>query len=234
MNRYLIVFTLVALFVATGLYAQSDRRAIGNLAGYTDSLGNLMVTSVSAQGPFSARRAIGNLLGRTDANGNLMVALAGTAVGEGTATATPCGVIDLNTTTAQTAANTAETDLYNFVLPANSLAPGINGIRISYAGSTAATATTKTIRAYLGGSQATIASGTINNQNWWGSVTFYRTGVSTQLRIPRNFLGASALTPAFLATTENETAALTIRVTGQNGTANNGEIVKRLAKVECF
>lgn len=82
-QKMLLRFAAFAAVVALGMgavEAQSARRAIGNLLGYTDGSGNLMVTTVAASGSQSARRAIGNLMGRTDDSGNLMVAVSGDVV----------------------------------------------------------------------------------------------------------------------------------------------------------
>ena len=77
---------MVAALTIGVLEAQSARRAIGNLLGYTDSAGNLAVVGSADQGTPSARRAIGNLLGRTDSSGNLMVTMSGLTPAQGTIT----------------------------------------------------------------------------------------------------------------------------------------------------
>jgi hypothetical protein len=238
MNRQWFRSLAVAAFIAALMFtanpvAQSARHAITNLLGYTDGVGNLMVAAMSAQGVSSGRRAIGNLLGRTDASGNLMVALSTMQVGTGTATAAPNGTLTTSTTTAQTAADTVETTLWTYSLPANTLSANGKGVRIVAWGTTGATANGKTIKLYFGGTTLVTAGNALNNGQWKVNGLVLRSGAATQVGTADLVFGgwagaaATATAPA-----ETLSGAVTIRVTGTNGTAAAGDIVFKGAVVE--
>lgn len=73
-KRLALIAALLAVTVA--LAAQGPLTPIANLAGRTDSSGNLMIaiSAGSGQGPLTP---IGNLRGRTDSSGNLLVSCTG-------------------------------------------------------------------------------------------------------------------------------------------------------------
>jgi hypothetical protein len=156
-------------------------------------------------------------------------------VGSGTATAQVSGVLSVNTTQAGTAADTNETDLWTYSLPANTLNANGKAVRITVSGTFANTATVKTAKLYFGTSSVTVNDATASPQNiqWYCTLIVFRTGAATQIRTKWAVVGAtnqfvSVATP----TGQDTTAAITIKVTGQNGTANADDIVFTSAVVE--
>lgn len=155
--------------------------------------------------------------------------------GGGTASFLPSGFLTKSVTTASTPADTNETDLWTYSLPANTLDANAKGVRITVFGSYAANGNNKTIKLYFG---ATVISDSgaaaANGTNWRFDATVLRTGASAEVANVLRVIGAYAAgtgnshsTPA-----ADTTGAITIKMTGQNGTANAGDIIFRGATVE--
>jgi hypothetical protein len=188
--------------------------------------------------------AIGNLQGKVDANNQLLVALGpGSTLpndtdidaGTGTADAGIGGVLTVSVTTAQTTAVTTEEDLWTYSLPANTLSTNGYTVRVTAVGTTAANATTKRIRLYFGGTLiADTSARASNNGAWKVRGEIFRISASAQGAVGENFItgGFGADVNAYAAPAADTTSAITIKVTGTNGTANAGDIVFRGAIVE--
>jgi hypothetical protein len=158
-------------------------------------------------------------------------ALARIKAGLGTATAGLGGVLTVSTTTAQTGANTTETDLWTYSLPANTLSADGYGVRITGSLSFAANVNNKTWRLYFGSTVvATNALGANGGSTRIGAEVF-RTGASAELGMGYT-LQSTSLNTLHSTPAEATTGAITIKITGQNGTANAGDIVFRGAMVE--
>lgn len=155
--------------------------------------------------------------------------------GSGTATYVPQGPLTVNTTSTQTGADTNETDLWSYTLPANTLNTNGMGVRVTAWGSFATNGNTKTIRPYFAGSNLGGQGTTASNQGWRMQWVVIRTGASTQVAYVVNLVGgvSSNVAPA-PAATGNTATDLVIKATGQNGTASAGDIVFRGAIVEFF
>jgi hypothetical protein len=159
---------------------------------------------------------------------------------DGTIAKTLGGVLTVNTTQTATAANTTETDLWTYSLPANALSADGKGVRITVFGTTAATANTKNIRLYFGSTVLESGGALALNGNAWRVVAeVYRTGASAQLASALATVSindGSTGTARTRLTTPAETlsGAITIKVTGQNGTAAANDIVFRGAIVEAL
>ena len=151
----------------------------------------------------------------------------------------PSGVVHVDTTAVGTDANTAEKDLITYSLPANSLSANGKMVRFKAWGTTAANANTKRIKLYFG-STAIIESGAVsaNNSSWTIYGTVVRTGVGTQDSFDGGFAYKAVSGTAgrdfgeFYALTEDETGAITLKVTGQNGAASASDIVAEGIMVE--
>lgn len=157
-------------------------------------------------------------------------------VGTGTATVTPLGLLTTSVTATCTTAVTTEETLWQYTLPANSLATNGRGVRITIFGSFGATANGKTVRMYFGGSQLYAAASTaINNGPWSYRGEVMRTGATTQVG---NGLLHGGQATQFIQTTnapaETLTSAVIIKVTGQNGTAAANDICVKSAAVEAL
>jgi hypothetical protein len=148
----------------------------------------------------------------------------------------PGGVIERSTTQAATIADTNETTLFTFSLPANTLSENGKGVRITAFGTYGATVNNKTIKVKFGATTiADTGAAAANGTAWHVIGTILRTGAATQLTSAVRMVGAFAsgsgvsmpTTPA-----EDTTAAIAIVVTGTNGTAAANDIVFRGAVVE--
>lgn len=141
-------------------------------------------------------------------------------------------VLHKSVTSAQTGNNTDETTLWSYSLPAGTLASDGQAVRITAFGTFAANANTKTINLKFGGTTLRQFSSTFNNQTWVMTGEVFRTGATAQFGTVRGQTGATSA-PAVLTTPGATLAnAVTIELTGQNGTASDGDIVFRSAVVE--
>ena len=134
-------------------------------------------------------------------------------------------------TVTQTDANTTEKDLFSTVIPAGTL-KGSRGIRLTAWGRTAANANTKTVRVRFGADVYTVIAGAVNGATWWTKLELLRRGPNSQVRIGQGGFAASISTAQSATAAENEDADITLRVTGQNGTAAAGDILFDGATVE--
>lgn len=145
------------------------------------------------------------------------------------------GVLTVSTTSAQTAADTNETDLWTYSLPANTLDVNGRTVRVTAYGSYGATANNKTVKLYFGAA-VTSDSGTVaaNGGNWKFVAEITRTGAATQIASALRVVGgfATGSGNSLTAPAETLSGALTIKVTGTNGTAAAGDIVFKGALVE--
>lgn len=133
-------------------------------------------------------------------------------------------------TTAGSNVDTSETNLITYSLPANTLRVNRQGLRITIVGGTAANGNTKTIKAYFGTTNTTSFSSTYNAQDWKIVIEVWRTGAATQIASSARFI-AGGLGIAASAPTETLSGAITIRVTGQSGTAS-ADVTARAMSVE--
>jgi hypothetical protein len=170
------------------------------------------------------------------ANTDIVALLGGTGGFNDTVTAiqgVAARVLSVSTTQAGTGANTDETDLWTYSLPANTLSANGKGVRIRIFGTYAGNGNTKTVRSKFGATSLTAVAGAPNDGMWRVDAVVIRTGASAQIGSADHadnaigYRSASLTTPA-----EDTTGAITIKVTGTNGTANANDIVFRGAIVE--
>lgn len=159
----------------------------------------------------------------------------------GATTATASGVLTVNTTQAATGANTTETDLWTYSLPANSLSADGKTVRITAYVLTAANANNKTVKLYFGSQLVNTTTAVALNAGLVQlQMDVTRTAAATQELIGKTIYGAadgSAITAQrsdHINGTQDTTTAITIKVTGQNGTAAANDIVFRSALVEAL
>jgi hypothetical protein len=142
------------------------------------------------------------------------------------------GVLSVNTTEASTGADTNETDLWTYSLPANTLNVNGKGVRVTAWGVNAANVNNKTWKVYFG-STAVYALGpsALNGSSFRVVMEVARTGAAAQIAAAFGGAGGT-LTTATAAPAGDTTGAITIKVTGQNGTASASDIVFKGAIVE--
>jgi len=175
----------------------------------------------------------------------LYVTEANTAVPEGhplvSRMATSTGLLKLSgnlyctMVTTDTGANTTETDLASYTLPAGAMDTSISGVT-SYAGihirawgTTAANANTKTIRLKFDGT--TIDSNSVttapNSQDWVIDTYLHRLDSTNQKGMTRFDVGATTQGVNAISATATLANAIIVKVTGQNGTSSSGDISLR-------
>lgn len=146
------------------------------------------------------------------------------------------GALTVSTTSAQTGADTNETDLWTYSLPANTLSANGKGVRVTAWGNKAANANTVTPRLYFGATVLASASIVTSGAVWRITADVLRTGASAETAFATIMYAASGNDSNFVPSrpepAADTTAAITIKVTGQNGTASAGDIVFRGAIVE--
>lgn len=150
-------------------------------------------------------------------------------IGASTETAKLGGIINTDSVSAATIANTSATTLFSYTLPANAMDVDGRVLRFTAWGGFAANGNTKTVTLKWNGASGTSImsySAAPNNQNWVLQGTVIRTGSSTQDFFGISILGPTAATNATYGTaTATDTAAITLHVTAQNGTAAANDIV---------
>lgn len=141
-------------------------------------------------------------------------------------------VLTVSTVQAGTPASLVETDLWTYALPANTLNANGRGLRITVWAQMAANANVKTGRVYFGATVIAPRGGADNNTvNAYFSFVI-RTSPTAQttyadIRVGSANGGGTITTPA-----ETLSGAVTIKYTGQNGSASANDIVFKGAIVE--
>lgn len=144
----------------------------------------------------------------------------------------PGGVIHVNTTAVGTDADTAEKNLMTFSLPANTLNANGKGLRITSKVSTAANANGKTIKLYFGAAAIWTSAGNVNNELFNVDCIIFRTSAGNQKGTVFSINVNGDIQNIKFTKTENETAAITIKITGQNVVAQANDIVAELFLIE--
>ena len=202
----------------------------------TGNFNLLFSAALTAARTWTLQDATDTLVGRatTDTLSNKTLTDALHNAGTGTETFRANGHIAVDLTAASTAANVTETDLISYSLPLNTLSANSLAVRIRAWGTSAANANTKTIRLYFGNS--VVFSNNIsqapNGAAWLFEADVFRTSASTQDVIAHGSVGHFPQTTVFNIATEDLTAAVIIKITGQNGVANATEITAEGLSVE--
>ena len=152
--------------------------------------------------------------------------------GTGTETLKACGVIEATTTNAATGADTNETDLWSYTLPANTLAVDGSFVRVTVWVSFAANANAKTVRHYFGGTSIHSFAGAFNNVQYHGQTQIIRKSASDESVGTEAQAGTTGGTSYNNGPGVSLTANAIIKVTGQNGSASASDITFRGATVE--
>lgn len=144
----------------------------------------------------------------------------------------PEGVLSVNTTSTGTGADTTEDVLLSYSLPAKSLSANGKGLKIRAWGVTGANTENKTMKLYFGSEVVATATAATNNKNWFLELEVFRTGSSTQVVFGQGQVDTTNVTPYVTTGAETDTATITIKVTGQSGTATADNIVAKGLIVE--
>lgn len=151
-----------------------------------------------------------------------------------TANARIGGYLNVDNTTQGTTAVTTEETLLSFSLPAFSMGVNGQGVRIKAWGTTAANGNNKTVRLKFGATNV-MTTGPVasNNETWHFEAEVFRTGGATQDAVSFVSFFNGVITQAQITNpAETLTGAVTIAVSGQNGTAAANDIVAEGFTVE--
>lgn len=129
----------------------------------------------------------------------------------------------ITTTQASTPANTDDTVLATYTLKGGVFKPG-QKIRVTAYGTFAANANTKTIRTWWGAYSLGGHVGNFNNTGWKIEAEIFYVSASSQKCI-RSAFSNNVAAVGYTATSVNTANDVVIKVSGQNGTANAGDIV---------
>lgn len=157
--------------------------------------------------------------------------------GASTETAKLAGIINTDSTQAATGANTTDTLLFNYSLPADALNANGRTVRFTAWGTFGATGNSKTVRikwnnaSGVGGDTAVTVTTTSNGGGWRLVATIMRTGSNTQ-DVSGMGVGGAVAAAGFIAGTATDNAAITLGVTSQNGSAAANDCVYEGSIVE--
>ena len=194
-------------------------------AGVTDNIG---IWIEAPTGGATLNDAIHVVGGRTFLGGAVTFTM-----GTGAGLAQASGTANVNTTAVGTDADLLEKTLITYDLPANSLSANGKLVKIRVWGTTAANANTKTIRLYFGTAVVRqIGASATNDEDWIMEAIVVRTGAATQDAIGFELVNNSTVFTTHSEPAEDETAAITIRVTGENAVATANDIVAEGMLVE--
>jgi len=138
-------------------------------------------------------------------------------------------VLDANTGTAQTGANTNVKTLYTYTMLANTFVNVGDSVRYHAAGTFASNGNTKTLTAHIGSSVLGTLASTANGAAWEVEVHAYMAGVGSQRIVTKITIRGVVTDIEFDIKSEDETGTIELKITGQNGTASASDIVKRIA-----
>jgi hypothetical protein len=132
--------------------------------------------------------------------------------------------VSRNTGSVGTTAVTTQEDLMTYSIAASTLKIG-QKVRLTAWGTFAANANTKTPRLWFGANSVMDWGGAHNNIPWKLTADILITGVDTQEYNAVGFVSASAAVVRQGTATNDDGAAIVVKCTGQNGTANANDIV---------
>ena len=147
--------------------------------------------------------------------------------GTGTGTMRPDGTLTTQLTSTGTIANTLETDLLTYTMPANTLGKNNQGLEIVAWGSVAGNTNVKTVRLYFGtnvlmSNDVTTAP---NGLSWYFHGWIGRRTSATETAVGDGKVGAVNQTAVKGTLATDLTSSVIIKVTGQNGTAVASDII---------
>jgi hypothetical protein len=132
--------------------------------------------------------------------------------------------VSRNTGSVGTIANTTQTTLMSYTIPANTLQPG-QKVKVRAYGTTGATANSKTIELFFGSQQIAVHLGAFSGLAWnmFGEVLI--TGVSTQEWNGQAIVNGVLSTSTQGVSSIAGTSSINVLMTGTNGTAVANDIV---------
>ena len=136
------------------------------------------------------------------------------------------GVLDVNTTTFSSPADTVENDAISYTLPANTLNTDGKALRITAWGKFAANGNQKNFRVYFGATEIqkqTVVGASLSPV--MADILVVRDGVGSQKSISKTIASTTHSANQIDSLSEDETGDIVIKITAQNGTAAAADIV---------
>lgn len=133
--------------------------------------------------------------------------------------------VKVNTTAVGTPASTVETDLITVTLPARTLNFNGQALRVRTWGTVVTDANLKTVRLYFGTAVLLVTPTIGANGDWYLEALVVRIGDAAQDAIAWGSFNAVLVAPDFTTPNQSLTAAVIVKVTGQNGAASANQIV---------
>lgn len=153
--------------------------------------------------------------------------------GGGSGLYTPSGILTSSVTSAGTIADTNETTLWTYTMPASTMNTDARGVRVSIYYTTAANANVKNGRLYFGATVVDSRTGIADNGvKLLMSAIILRTAATAQLATGNLQANGSMATPLETTPAETLSGAIVIKFTGQNGTASANDVLFKYATVE--
>lgn len=139
----------------------------------------------------------------------------------------PFPQLHIDLTAVGTDADTNVKTLMSYPLPANTLIRDGQGVLIKAWGTTGANANDKTVVLFFGSTLVkALGPIAINNRAWRFEAEVYRTGVGAQDAVGMGgYHTAPTVSILHAEPSEDETGAIVIKTTGENGTANANDVV---------
>lgn len=142
--------------------------------------------------------------------------------------------IQASTTGVGNGNDATEDTLYTYALPASSLSAIGEGLTIFATGTLANNAHNKTVKLYFGSQVYSLGTVATANVVWTAKMTVIKTASNVQLILCEGMINATPIAPALLTGAETDSAAITIKVTGQTGTAAASDIVAKMMTVSAL
>lgn len=142
------------------------------------------------------------------------------------------GLINIQAAASGTGADTSEDTLYTYALPANAFSSPGKAVRVRVWGTTGANANNKTVKVYFGAVVFTSATLAANNVPWHFEMIIAKTGSNTQFALVSGSWNGALQAPQIFSGSENDSAGITIKCTGTNGTASANDVAAKCFMVE--
>ena len=128
--------------------------------------------------------------------------------------------VQLNHAGASTATTGAETTIFSFTLPANTLDVVGRGLSIQSWGSATFASGTAVVKIYFGSVGTSVGTLATTN-NWWGQIEIWKDAASSQNGIFQSTISTTHQGTSLLSQTETDTAAIVIKVTANQSAVAN-------------
>lgn len=142
--------------------------------------------------------------------------------------------IQASTTGVGNTNDTSEDVLYTYSLAASALSATGEGLSITAAGTLANNAHNKTVKLYFGAQVYSLGTVATANAVWIARMTVFKTASNVQLILAEGEIDGTPISPSLLTGAETDSAAITIKVTGQTGTAAASDVVAKMMTVSAL